>query len=87
MQKKIHFIFILIVELVKDKVCLTQLKEKYTRALIYEFELTKRSPTFFQSFSDVSFMFLEYHFIGVRLGRLDLRFRSDHFQDYSVFHG
>ena len=39
--------------LVKDKTCLFQLKEKYTRALIYEFDLNKRNDSFYRDLNDV----------------------------------
>jgi len=39
--------------IVKDRLCLLQLKAKYTRALIYQFELNKRTPNFYQDLNDV----------------------------------
>jgi len=39
--------------IVKDKMCLLQLKAKYTRAIIYEFELSKKNAYFYQQFSEV----------------------------------
>lgn len=53
-----NYIFTLKVNLVKDSLCLLQLKAKYTRALIYQFELNKRSPNFYQELSDVSYYFV-----------------------------
>lgn len=38
---------------VKDRLCLLHLKAKYTRALIYEFELSQRYSTFYQNLVDV----------------------------------
>ena len=43
--------------IVKDKICLLQMKAKYTRAIIYEFELSKKNAYFYQQFSEVNFKF------------------------------
>lgn len=47
--------------IVKDKICLLQMKAKYTRAMIYEFELSKKNAYFYQQFSEVNFNFKVYN--------------------------